>query len=986
MKLSAAIGADLSQLRRDFQTAERLAQQTADRIDGIFARAQGMRFNVPTLSGFNAQTSKLSTGLKGLGAAAQQVGSGLLPISAGLLGIGAAAAKSAIEIDKQVNSLKAFTGSAQAAEARFKALFDLAQRTPGLTTNLGLSLDAQLRAVGATEQAIDRLLPAIGRLNAVSPLGDPQKFGRNLVQLVTQNFERIDLKELVGQSPIAGQLIKEIFNVDSAIDGKAIRESARKLGITTIDSFAKAFSDAAQNNPAISGATESISTQIEKLQDRVGVALRPLGLKILQAIVPALERLVPTVESLLDKFNGLPPATQNSILAMGGLAIAAGPVLIGFGSLLKTAGTLAGTFGILRGAAGLAAGSAGIGGLSAAASTLAPVLIPLGVLVAGLAAGWITDFGGMRDATANAFNRIMQEFDRLKPVRNQVSKDLKGIQDEFQIWSDQSRPIIQSFWQFFSEVASGYIAQTSQQVSGIISMFNGLLSGLNQQFLSPASRALSAVLGADPALPANPLRPPGRAPISISGSMGPGAALPEEMIPLWRQQQIANEARANRNRTSTGGRSGSGRRKELTELQQERQTLARLNRDIAIFRDLTSEEFKLRVQIEEKQDLRSQLAQILSLRKELGEPIAVRFPDTSAAANLELKRLNALKSAQEALANQDTTELLQVKANADAAGMNKALTAFQEVQRELRLVGASEIERAGFEIGDKFAEAMALAISQGRGDIVDSINKIIDAAKQETRDRQDQQRAETTTSGAFNNLETARTAIQNQLNAGLLSEIEARRRQIQVEKEHRNEILSALLSERALAEARGDTAAVSRISVEVERANGLGAQRVNEEFQGVKAALSQGFDDVIGSLLRGGDGLKSALLNTLNGVLNSLVSGLLEKATDGAASSFGGLLANAIGGLFGFADGGRPPLGVASIVGERGPELFVPDTAGTIFNKQQIAAMAAGAGGTTINAPINVTVNSRNGNVPRETRYQIARQVQQAVEAARQRG
>jgi hypothetical protein len=32
-----------------------------------------------------------------------------------------------------------------------------------------------------------------------------------------------------------------------------------------------------------------------------------------------------------------------------------------------------------------------------------------------------------------------------------------------------------------------------------------------------------------------------------------------------------------------------------------------------------------------------------------------------------------------------------------------------------------------------------------------------------------------------------------------------------------------------------------------------------------------------------------------------------------------------------FALGGRPPLGKVSLVGERGPELFVPDTAGTIF-------------------------------------------------------
>jgi hypothetical protein len=38
---------------------------------------------------------------------------------------------------------------------------------------------------------------------------------------------------------------------------------------------------------------------------------------------------------------------------------------------------------------------------------------------------------------------------------------------------------------------------------------------------------------------------------------------------------------------------------------------------------------------------------------------------------------------------------------------------------------------------------------------------------------------------------------------------------------------------------------------------------------------------------------------------------------------------SALGGAF--AEGGRPPLGLASLVGEQGPELFVPDTAGTIL-------------------------------------------------------
>lgn len=45
---------------------------------------------------------------------------------------------------------------------------------------------------------------------------------------------------------------------------------------------------------------------------------------------------------------------------------------------------------------------------------------------------------------------------------------------------------------------------------------------------------------------------------------------------------------------------------------------------------------------------------------------------------------------------------------------------------------------------------------------------------------------------------------------------------------------------------------------------------------------------------------------------------------------------------FGFADGGDPPIGQASLVGERGPELFVPKTAGTIIPNNKLGSMGGG--------------------------------------------
>ncbi len=57
-----------------------------------------------------------------------------------------------------------------------------------------------------------------------------------------------------------------------------------------------------------------------------------------------------------------------------------------------------------------------------------------------------------------------------------------------------------------------------------------------------------------------------------------------------------------------------------------------------------------------------------------------------------------------------------------------------------------------------------------------------------------------------------------------------------------------------------------------------------------------------------------------------------------------------IGDLLGFADGGRPPVGVPSMVGENGPELFIPGQAGRIIPHHQLGAYMST--GTALGAPM----------------------------------
>jgi len=76
-----------------------------------------------------------------------------------------------------------------------------------------------------------------------------------------------------------------------------------------------------------------------------------------------------------------------------------------------------------------------------------------------------------------------------------------------------------------------------------------------------------------------------------------------------------------------------------------------------------------------------------------------------------------------------------------------------------------------------------------------------------------------------------------------------------------------------------------------------------------------------------------------------------------------GLSANAVGlqtsvlGYGGYAEGGNPPIGVPSIVGENGPELFIPKSAGTVIPNGQMSGMM---GGQTVNynGPYIASMNS----------------------------
>ena len=128
------------------------------------------------------------------------------------------------------------------------------------------------------------------------------------------------------------------------------------------------------------------------------------------------------------------------------------------------------------------------------------------------------------------------------------------------------------------------------------------------------------------------------------------------------------------------------------------------------------------------------------------------------------------------------------------------------------------------------------------------------------------------------------------------------------------------------------------------------AEKLAERFQKIGDSVRQGIVSNLTDAVMGTKTLAEAAINVLEKLRRKLIELAIQKALAGIGGSLGGPIGKFFSGFF--AKGGRPPVGKAAIVGERGPELFVPSVAGTVIPNNDIGI---GGGNTNI---INVTVDA----------------------------
>ena len=142
---------------------------------------------------------------------------------------------------------------------------------------------------------------------------------------------------------------------------------------------------------------------------------------------------------------------------------------------------------------------------------------------------------------------------------------------------------------------------------------------------------------------------------------------------------------------------------------------------------------------------------------------------------------------------------------------------------------------------------------------------------------------------------------------------------------------------------------------------------IKSAFDEIGDNIATGVSDALHDAVMGTKSLGEAARNILQGI----ASDLLRLGINTFLKSTGiGIFSN----LPGFANGGRPPVGKPSVVGEKGPEIFVPSTAGTIIPNNKM-------GGTNTNIVVNVDASGSNVEGDEEEGRALGRLIGAAIQA-----
>ena len=144
------------------------------------------------------------------------------------------------------------------------------------------------------------------------------------------------------------------------------------------------------------------------------------------------------------------------------------------------------------------------------------------------------------------------------------------------------------------------------------------------------------------------------------------------------------------------------------------------------------------------------------------------------------------------------------------------------------------------------------------------------------------------------------------------------------------------------------------------------ANKTRDAFDEINNSIATNISDGLTAAIQGTKTLGEAAKSILNDIGNTLIR-------LGVNTILGGIAPGLFGKLPGFSKGGRPPTGKPSIVGEKGPELFVPRTSGTIVPNNKL-------GGST-NISVNVDASGSSVQGDAQQSKELGRAISAAIQS-----
>ena len=147
--------------------------------------------------------------------------------------------------------------------------------------------------------------------------------------------------------------------------------------------------------------------------------------------------------------------------------------------------------------------------------------------------------------------------------------------------------------------------------------------------------------------------------------------------------------------------------------------------------------------------------------------------------------------------------------------------------------------------------------------------------------------------------------------------------------------------------------------------------KLKEKMSAVGEEIESSIKNNLRDVITGAKSFGEAMTNVLNKIRDKIIDAQIDKifgqfgenfgkgASGGGGKGVGGFVGKILGGLF--ANGGQPPVNKVSVVGERGPELFVPTTRGTIIPNNQLS------GGDNVTNMVTVNVDASGSSVQGST-------------------